>query len=178
MGSSTDLKIEIGGGVTPTGRGFLNVDRLACADVALNLEGVKLPFEDDSVDEVYSSHCLEHIVAVVPLLTEILRVCKVGAAFELRVPHWLHPFTMCPDHKHVISDRQIQLWCDAPDWHWPQSRKVFALAEPIHYQIDVGVFEFEKMFPNVSREFLAKWMPGCSHEIRAKLKVVERELKP
>ena len=71
------MKLEIGGGNTPRGEGFVNLDCLPCADIAIDLEKDPLPFADDSVDEVYSAHCLEHVNNAVGVLAEVLRVCKV-----------------------------------------------------------------------------------------------------
>ena len=45
------MKLEIGGGNTPRGEGFVNLDCLPCADIAIDLEKDPLPFADDSVDQ-------------------------------------------------------------------------------------------------------------------------------
>ena len=61
--------------------------------VDLNGGGIRasmdaLPFESDSIDEIYSSHCLEHtpMHTIIPILREWRRVMKPGAELYLVVP--------------------------------------------------------------------------------------------
>lgn len=46
-----------------------------------------LPFQDDSVDEVYAYHVLEYVADFGRLLEEIWRVARPNAMIYLRVPH-------------------------------------------------------------------------------------------
>ena len=167
------MKIEIGGGSTPRGGGFINLDILEIADIKIDLETEPIPFEDDSVDEVYSAHCLEHVVNAVGVLRDVLRVCKTGAEVELRFPHWLHPMASCSGHVHVLSDRQVEIWCKQSSSFWPQSSKRFELVN-IHYQIDVAFHELRQAFPTLTEHQVAKYIPACCHEIRCKMKVVSQ----
>ena len=167
------MKIEIGGGRTARGDGFVNLDQIPEADIVIDLESGVLPFADDSIDEVYSAHCLEHVQNAEKILAEILRVCKAGAPVELRFPHWLHPMASCPGHVHVISDRQVQIWCDATGYPMLSHGKGFELLG-IHYQIDVAFAQLRKKFPMLTDEEVAQFIPSCCHEIRCKMKVVSR----
>ncbi len=49
-------------------------------------DGLRLPFEDRSVDTVFSSHCLEHIEQYRETLQEWYRVLKVGGFIVCIVP--------------------------------------------------------------------------------------------
>ena len=49
--------------------------------------GRTLPFEDGSLDFVYSSHCLEHINDSHEAIQEYFRVLKVGGYLVIAVPH-------------------------------------------------------------------------------------------
>ena len=166
------MKLELGGGHTPKGDGFINLDKLGCGDVSIDFETDKFPYENDSVSEVYTAHCLEHVNNAAGMMREILRVCRVGAHVEIRVPHWLHPMSSCIGHVHVISDRQMKLWVDHPEYHVWASGKRFEFESPIHYQIDVDFYTLRNKFPQLTDEEVAKFIPGCCHEIRCKLKVV------
>lgn len=166
-------KLEIGGGATPTGRGFVNLDILPTADVVVDFEKEKLPYADNEINEFYSSHCLEHVANAVGVLSEVLRTAALGAMFELRLPHWLHPMASCSGHLHVLSDRQVQIWCDQSHIFWPASNKRFKLLS-IHYQIDVAFHELRPLFPLLSDEQVAKYIPGCCHEIRCSLQILEK----
>lgn len=75
-------------------------------DHVLDFARQPLPFADDSVAFVFSSHCLEHMSDPLPLFREIGRVCQDGAKIELWTPyawhnngvllghvtHWTHEF--------------------------------------------------------------------------------------
>lgn len=50
-------------------------------------DGLHLPFEDGSVDTVFSSHCLEHIAEEGEAIRDWFRVLKVGGFLVCFVPH-------------------------------------------------------------------------------------------
>lgn len=79
--------LDIGGGDEPYGHGFLNVDAYAEeADIKAPMDN--LPFTDCTVDEIRSSHVLEHIgkYEVVPTLKEWYRVLRFGGLLIIEVP--------------------------------------------------------------------------------------------
>lgn len=86
------LKVEIGGGPIPLA-GYINVD---CMDHPMvhhkvNIGTEKLPFGDGTVDEIYSSHCLEHITPgteFIHALEEMYRVSKPDALWKIKVPYF------------------------------------------------------------------------------------------
>lgn len=72
--------------------GWVNIDRRAGQgiDMVVDLEALALnplPFDDDSVGELYMSHVIEHISNVLPLMEELYRVAKPGAEFIIKCPH-------------------------------------------------------------------------------------------
>lgn len=91
------IRLDIGSGTAPL-PGYLTVDPyMENADYKDSMWNL-LSFEDNSVDEIYSSHALEHIPQkmVIPTLSEWKRVLKPGGTIILRVPdlewcckHWL-----------------------------------------------------------------------------------------
>ena len=54
-----------------------------------NYDGIHLPFENESMDSVYSSHVLEHIVDYKTVLQEWFRVTKTNGYLIIIVPHQL-----------------------------------------------------------------------------------------
>ncbi len=56
-------------------------------DGMCDLNKGKLPFKNNSFDIVYTSHCLEHIQNIVPLIYEVHRILKGGGKFLIAVPH-------------------------------------------------------------------------------------------
>lgn len=102
------LKLNLGTGHTQI-PGFVSVDRVDSADVVLDLGRDPLPFEDDSVDLVFSYHCLEHVDDYLFALGEIHRVLRHGGAFLLGVPYTtLTEFhRVNPYHKHDFSEHSF-----------------------------------------------------------------------
>jgi hypothetical protein len=49
-------------------------------------DGIRLPFDDGSVDTVFSSHCLEHILADHAAIRDWFRVLRVGGFIVCMVP--------------------------------------------------------------------------------------------
>jgi len=127
----------------------------------------------NTVGDLYPAHCLDHVQPVHGIARVILRVCRIGARVEIRVPHWLHSMASCPGHHHVISDRQIKIWCAQPEKHPFPERKQLRLLN-LHYQPDVAADSFEKAFPHLHRQFIVENMPNCCHEVRAVMEVCER----
>lgn len=164
------VKIELGGGGNTRGDGYLNCDMCETADVVVDFEHGKLPFENDSVDAVYSAHCLEHVRNAVGVLRDVLRVAKAGVEFDLHLPHWLHPMACCSGHVHVLSDHQVRLWCERPDLFWKGTGKRFVL-EKTHYQIETTFNELRPMFPQLSDEQVARYIPGCCHEVHYLIRI-------
>jgi ubiquinone/menaquinone biosynthesis C-methylase UbiE len=68
--------------------GYLNLDlaKIPGLDVVADLEK-PLPFADDSFDEVFTSHVLEHVSDLFALLGELRRICRPGATIRIYVPH-------------------------------------------------------------------------------------------
>lgn len=83
----TELKLDIGCGYNPL-PGFIGVDNFVDRADIVKADMEHLPYEDASVDYIYSSHALEHIgkYHVVPTLSEWRRVLKPTGRIELRVP--------------------------------------------------------------------------------------------
>ncbi len=68
-----------------------------------------IPLEDNSVDEVFTSHFLEHVEDYNFMMKEIIRVCKNKAKVEIVLPYYsyigavLHSHKDNP-HRHIFSE--------------------------------------------------------------------------
>lgn len=72
--------------------GWVNVDAVALpgVDVVADLDRCRrqrLPFADDSVDEMLLSHVLEHIEDTLGVMQELHRIARAGAVATIRCPH-------------------------------------------------------------------------------------------
>ncbi len=177
-GTSAALKIEIGGGKFPRDggfqkNGFLNVDKLDCADVQADFEllgdmaaGARLPFADNSVQHIYSSHCFEHVVNLKGLLHELARVAALGCVVEIRVPHWLSNMANCHDHKQTISHVQIEHWTStALEYWWQGCNKRLKLLETT--LVPAAAFgEWKTLLPHATDDQILRLCPDACHEYR------------
>ena len=72
--------------------GFIGIDfsPMSDADIVLNLNVERLPFDDSSIDFAFSSHALEHLTleGFFNIVSEVYRVLKPGAQFKLVVPYF------------------------------------------------------------------------------------------
>jgi len=69
--------------------GWINLDCRSNVklDVKQNLEEFPYPFKDNTFDEIYTSHVLEHLLDPIRVLKEIIRISKDGARIIVKVPH-------------------------------------------------------------------------------------------
>jgi SAM-dependent methyltransferase len=85
------VKIDIGCG-SKKQEGHIGLDRIAFegVDHVLEIGRDPWPFDDGSVDEAYSSHCVEHLTSEerVHFANELYRSLKPGGKCTLIVPHW------------------------------------------------------------------------------------------
>jgi hypothetical protein len=109
------IKINLGSGFKRY-EGFVNLDDdpLVEPDFLINLDDVniKLPFEDNSVEEIKAEHILEHIGdGFIPLMQELYRVSEHGCIFDIIVPHHFHEvYYGDPTHKRPITVNSMYLF--------------------------------------------------------------------
>jgi SAM-dependent methyltransferase len=86
--------------------GYIGVDKFSIPEVdyVVDFEKENLPFKDDSVVNVYSSHCLEHLSDPHKLLSELIRVCTNNASFELWLPHLRSNDAFVFDHRMFYNE--------------------------------------------------------------------------
>src|SRR4051794_35048583 len=86
MAEPAQIALNIGSSQTYI-PGFTNIDISTKADISLDLSKDRLPFEDSSVDLIFSYHTLEHVPDYLFSLSEIHRVLKHRGRFLLGVPY-------------------------------------------------------------------------------------------
>ena len=96
------MKLNIGGGDWAQ-TGYTNVDiNPKYADICLDLEkGLYPQFEENSIDALFSRHCLEHITNLIPLMQDCYKILKPGGLFEIIVPSGHSPVWSGRDPGHV-----------------------------------------------------------------------------
>lgn len=66
--------------------GFINIDIDERVNPDVVADGSKLPYEDNSIDEIYAGHMLEHYSLDENVLLEWKRVLKAGGKITITVP--------------------------------------------------------------------------------------------
>jgi len=93
------------------------------------------PFKDDSVEEIYSSHYLEHVSDLFKFMDEIWRICEDGAKVTFIVPYYTSIRAwQDPTHKRPISEATFLYF----DKDWRAANKLD------HYPVKCN-FKGEKM---------------------------------
>ena len=83
------IKLDIGCGKT-TPEGWIGVDSLDFGQKHILDIRKGLPYADNSISEVRSSHFVEHLTGTerIGFFNELYRVMKVGATAQIITPHW------------------------------------------------------------------------------------------
>lgn len=81
------MKLDIGCGGNKK-QGFLGVDISPGAQIDFVMDVQKLEFEDNSIDEIFSRRCIQHVEDDKKALSEIFRVLKPNSIFTLEVASW------------------------------------------------------------------------------------------
>ena len=88
--------------------GYLGVDITLVgteADVCWDLEKHPWPFEDDSIDEIFCRHYIEHTSDLIMFMNEVYRILRVGGKATFIAPYYTSIRAwQDPTHKRTISE--------------------------------------------------------------------------
>lgn len=139
------MKLNLGSGYKRYD-GFVNVDAdTHCQpDYLVKLGTDKLPFPDNSVEEIRAYHILEHIgEGFIFLMQEIYRVCEHGAIIDIRVPHHFHEtFLSDPTHRRPITVEGMRLFSKKVN-RLEIERNGTSSTLGIIYDVDFELIDFE-----------------------------------
>lgn len=141
----TGLRIDLGCGSAKK-EGTLGVDILPSpgVDYVLDLEKRPLPFEDESVAYVHSSHFLEHVRDPTKVFSEVGRVCADNARIELWTPYaWSNPAFII-DHKFFYTEDVYMHMCVWFTDFWRQILGARWILEEFQYVIDPRTLRYLK----------------------------------
>jgi SAM-dependent methyltransferase len=106
---SDSVQVDLGCGSRKR-EGYVGVDIAALpgVDIVCTIEE-GLPFEDSSVDRIWSNFMFEHIQNTIFLFQELFRVCKKDAVIEFVVPYFQSVTQFKdPTHKAFIMPEMIR----------------------------------------------------------------------
>jgi predicted SAM-dependent methyltransferase len=153
VATDTAVKLDLACGQSPQ-EGFTGVDYFGEPDVQLDLFEFPWPWETSSVDEVFSSHFVEHIPHRLPewprnvdgldlFMDECWRILKPGGTLRI-----IHPYGQS---SRALQDRGHERYLVAESW-WYYNRKWREATKLDHYPIRSDFSE-----PNIANGFLGDW---------------------
>ncbi len=163
MGSSERIVIELGCGPNKL-YGVIGVDKFADknVDIIADIEN-GLPFlPDNSVDELFSRHVLEHIENLEQLIREIYRVLKPGGIHRVIVPHFSNPhFYSDYTHRRFFGLYTFDYFADEVT---KLKRRVPNFYNDLQFHITRRYLRFYSLRPvlNLRRRLYSKWVNRSS----------------
>lgn len=164
LGCETDIR-----------EGYVNVDikKFEGVDVVADLNK-RLPFDDNSADEILASHILEHLDSPIEVLKELYRISKPNAKINIRVPHFSH-FT---NHADLTHNKDFSYFSLGETWTNKELYPLFEVKKKLNFNRVNHTwmnFIFNPLInsiPTLYERFFC-WILPCS-EIIFELKVLKK----
>ncbi len=160
------MKLNLGAGLDVK-QGWVNHDgiKLSGIDVVHDLNKFPYPWPDNTFDEVFASHVLEHVRDLPAVMKELKRICKPGAIIRTRGPHFSCGVSWRdPDHKRLFSVFTFDYFSD------------FSFYAPVKFNIISRKFNFTRtemiflnpvlnpllnLFPAIYERFFCWMLPAA-----------------
>lgn len=91
------IKLHVGCGLKHL-EGYINIDVSPEVKPDVVADICKLPFKDNSVDEIYTAHTLEHVPDFTKAMRELHRVLRPGGRLKIVVPYPASLYAFIPQH--------------------------------------------------------------------------------
>ncbi len=150
--------------------GYIHMDLLDLpwVDVQHDLEVFPYPFEDNTFDEIYCSHVLEHVSDLTKTMQELIRISKNGGVIKVKVPYFANPNGRSdPTHHRLFTSNTFNYYkkdCFYNDMditisdyriHFFSNMKYFK-SDPINIIPDAII----NLFPKIYERFFAYIFPS------------------
>jgi len=145
--------------------GFVGLDLYPVdeVDFVVDLTREPFPFDDDTVDEVFSAHFLEHIDEPNHVFSEIGRVCRDGARIEFWTPYAWTNEAFLYGHLHGITE---EMWTHLGLSH----RDIYAAMLRGHWVLQQFIFVIDQATiddlagHDVDLDFAVRYLKGVVRE--------------
>lgn len=161
------MKLEIGGGSNfARGGDWVNLDMCQEADIRHNLDVTPWPVADDSADEIYSSHCIEHVEDSNAFLFECARIGKAGCTVEIRCPAPFSEMAFVSGHRNVFSPQHVRnVEIHFPKLYWRERKRLRFVSHIFQASEKLARAKRELSFlAGLSDQQIMEWIPGTAHE--------------
>ncbi len=167
------MKLNLGCGPNKK-EGYLNCDisKEVNPDKIVDLEK-KLPFKDNSVEEIFASHVLEHIKNLLPLFSEFYRICKNGAILKIKVPYFSHESAFSNmTHVRFFTWTTFDFLDEKHSEHWQGVGNFKIIKKKLRWRKQLKFLEYIfGKFPRIYQELFCWWFPA--KELVVELKVIK-----
>ncbi len=126
--------------------GYVNVDLCGNPDQRVDLSVFPWPWENDSCDEVYSEHFLEHVADYEKTVLEMHRILKPNGVLHFKVPHHRSPFAQWHLHLQNFSTYTCDILCGNVPYQWDNRRLFNKKQVRINFPWLVGHPILQKIF--------------------------------
>lgn len=172
------MKLEIGGGSNfARGADWVNLDMCDQAHIKHDLNQIPWPIETGTVDEIYSSHCIEHVHDPDGFLRECARIGKTGCPVEIRCPAPFAEMAFVADHKSIFSPQHARnMDVHFPHLYWMEEKRLKLLS--YMFQASEKLKRAKKELPflaGLSDQVIMEWIPGTAHETVFQFRVQANE---
>jgi len=159
--------------------GYIGLDYVEMdqVDHVLDLTRDRYPFEDRSVDAVYSAHFLEHIEEPNHVFSEIGRIVKDGAKIEFWTPYAFTNEAFLYGHLHFLTEEMWMHFCYSHrdvflgmlGGRWQLNRIVYVVPPEVAGEIDEAGFTLD---------FAIRYMKGIAVEFGVEIEFRENPETP
>lgn len=159
------MLLEIGGG-TRNRNGWINLDICDSADIKHDLNILPWPVADQSADQIYTSHCIEHVKSHFDFIHEIVRIAKVGAAVTIKCPDPMSDMAMIWGHEAAFGESCVRHFEEFPDVWWNGCQRKLVL-QSVAYGKDsywFGKARKSPRFADWSDDEILTWIPRTKHD--------------
>jgi len=153
--------------------GYVNCDKVkeVNPDKVVDLEK-KLPFKDNSVEEIVLTHVIEHVTNMYQLMEEMYRICKGKAIIKIATPYFSSESAFSNfTHVRFFTWTSFDLFDKDHVEHFHIPNVNFKINyKKLRWRKELRFFEiiFSK-FPRVYQELFCWWFPAQSLEIELRV---------
>jgi predicted SAM-dependent methyltransferase len=164
----TKLKLNLACGQIKM-EGFVGVDIAQCegVDVVHDLTVTPFPFEDNSVDEIYCSHFIEHLNGeqMIKFMEELYRIMKPNATGTLIAPYYSSMRAIQdPTHKSFISEANFLYY--NKDWRDTNKLDHYGITCDFDYSYAYHMEPYWAMREESARAFAIKHYNNVINDIQ------------
>lgn len=149
---------------------YVNVDieKRKGVDLVLNLEKTPWPFAENSFEEVFANHVLEHLDPITGVMKEVHRVCKKGAVVRVIVPYFASPnMWLAPDHKRPFS---YHTWEHFPGFEIVRRKFTYLSNKGFMKSRSHVIDFFINLFPVIYERFFCYLLPASEIHVLMRVK--------